>query len=152
MLTRYMNVWNCQLAIWTNVFCDPFLLCATPSSLCARATHPSFLLVAYLAAQAYSIYYLVPRKTKVEPNKRRKSRVPCTTFRRCVSKIYKFCQAGVVKKISSIIRLFFGLQWFYEEYRFTLITIGLQIFEITSQMLAFVVYIWSVPTRLTRIQ
>ena len=100
--------------------------------LCARATHPSFLLVAYLAAQAYSIYSLVPRKIKAEPVKKDE-------------------KPGRLKKILVAVQKSKILQ-FYEAYRYPLIPIGLQIFKNISQMTAFVDYTWSVPTRLTRIQ
>ena len=100
--------------------------------LCARATHSSVLLVAYLAAQAYSIYSLVPRKTKAEPNKKDEKPGCHTQILVAVqkSKMYKF----------------------YVTYRYPLIPIGLEIFKITSQMLAFVDYAFSVPTRFARIQ
>ena len=102
----------------------------TNLKLCAHAIHPSVLIFAYVAAQAYSIYSLVPRKTRHETKKDGKpGRLKKISRAVTKSKIYKF----------------------YLMYRYPFIPIGLQIFETTSQMVSFGVYVSSIPTRFASI-
>ena len=109
----------------------PFLLRPTPISSFAHTRHPpSVLIFAYFAAQAYSIYSLVPRETRYETKKDGKS-----------GRLNKILRAVTKSKIYK----------FYQMYRYPFIPIGLQIFETTSQMLSFAIYVSSVPTRFASI-
>ena len=89
----------------------------------------SILIFAYVTAQAYSIYSLVPRTTshKTKANKKGGELG-------CLQSILNFVVTSKIYK-------------FYRKFRNPFIPIGLQIFETTSQMVAFVDYAWTVPTR-----
>ena len=96
----------------------------------------SILIFAYVAAQAYSIYSLVPRTTshKAKANE-------------------NGGELGCLQSIKSILNCIVTseIYKFYRDFRNPFIPIGLQIFETTSQMVSFGVYVSSIPTRFASI-
>ena len=105
----------------------------TINSACTHHTIKlSILIFAYVTAQAYSIYSLVPRTTshKTKANKKG-GELGC---RQSINSILHFIVTSKIYKL-------------YKMYRNPFIPIGLQIFETISQMMAFVEYAWAVPTR-----
>ena len=104
----------------------------TNLKLYAHAIHPSVLIFAYIAAQTFSIYSLVPKEIGLKTKKDGKP-----------GRLKSFLRAVMKSKIIGT------LYTFYKTYRYPFMPIGLQIFETTTQMLSFREYVWSVPTRFT---
>lgn len=109
---------------------DPFLFFTQHQYQALRTRQPpSVIIFAYVAAQAYSIYSLVPRiSTRIKQVDKKPEKCGC---------LKEILRAVLKSKIYKL----------YKIYRYPFIPIGMQIFETTSQMLAFISYVSIIPTR-----
>lgn len=99
-------------------------------NLCVNILCPrSVLILAYVVAQALSIYFLLPRKTILKANE-------------------KDCK-GCLQKVSDISTALTNTTLYkcYKEYRYPWIPLALQFVEMIFQILAFNSYITGVPAR-----
>ena len=100
------------------------------SNLCVNIRYPrSVLILAYLVAQALSIYFLLPRKTSHKTNEKDR--------KGCLQKVTDVLTAITNSKLFKL----------YKKYRYPWIPLVLQLVETFFQILAFYSYVIAVPTR-----